>query len=629
MQSFPEGPTGMDRSPSHPVRFGVFEFDPRAGELRKQGMKIKLQGQPIEILTLLLEHPGDIVTREKLQKKLWPSDTFVDFEHSLNAAVKRLRDALDDSADTPRYIETVARRGYRFIGPIDRLKSVSPRPRALKWVGIGSVAALALLAAFVGLNVGGWRDRIFRAGTKPIRSIAILPLANLSGDPEQDYFAEGMTEALISELGKISALRVISRQSMMQYKGTKKSAPQIARELNVEAVVEGSVLRAGDRVRISVQLIEAAPERHLWANSYDRELRGILALQSEVARAITSQIEAKVTPQELAQLTSTRSVNPEAYQLYLQGRYFMLSVSKEDFLRKGSRYLEDSVAKDPNYAPAYSALAFTYAELATFGYDPPWVGFPRARMTALKALELDENLGEAHAVLGRIKFVFDWDWSGAQKEERRALELSPNSSDAHTEYGFYLAVMGRSDEAITQIQKALELDPVPVFRTVNMGWCNLMARRYDDAIVHLKRAVELNPDYPAAHMELAWAYARKGMRAEANAEYEKTRRFVPAGKDQLLDAWLAPTYVLHDKRNEGLKLADWWGHESKRRHVDSYLVAALYVQLGVKERALDWLERGFEQHSPIMLGLKAEPFVDSLRSDPRFQDLLRRMNFPP
>ena len=246
----------------------------------------------------------------------------------------------------------------------------------------------------------------------------------------------------------------------------------------------------------------------------------------------------------------------------------------------------------------------------------------------MKALELDEYLGEAHAVLGRIKLLFDWDWSGAEKEHLRALELSSNSPEAYSEFGFYLAVMGRSDEAIAQVHKALELDPVPAQRTSFVGWSNLMARRYDDAMLHFKKALELNPDYPPAHALLAWTYAREGMRAEANAEYENARRFVSAGKDQLLDAWLVPIYALRGRRDEGLKLADWWSRESTRRHVDSYLVAALYAQLGAKERALDWLAKGFEKHSPIMPGLKAEPFVDSLRSDPRFQELLRRMNFP-
>jgi len=615
------------------IRFGEFTADLEAQDLFRNGSKVRLQGQPFEILAVLLERPGRVVTREELRRRLWPSDTFVDFEHGLNAAVNRLREALGDSSEEPRFIETVPRRGYRFLAPLDGRASVSARRRASKWVAIGGVAAMALLALLVALNLRGWRDLLLgRLSSPRIESLAVLPLENLSGDPQQEYFADGMTATLIAELSKISALKVISRTSVMHYKsGARKPLPQIARELGVDGVVEGTVTREGEQVRISVQLIHGSTDQHLWAENYQRELRGILVLQSEVARAIASRIQAKVTPQELAQLTSTRSFNPEAYQLYLQGRNFVVNFGREDFFRKGARYLEESVAKDPNYAPAYSALAFANVQLAMFGYDPPKVAYPKARTTVMKALELDENLGEAHAVLGHIKLLFDWDWSGAEKEERRALELSPNSADTHDEYGFYLTLMGRADEGIAQLQKALELDPVPVQRTVNVAWSDLMAGRYDDAIVYLKKALELDPDYPAAHMELASAYAGKRMRAEANAEYEKTRTFVPAGKDMEVDLWLVSFYAPQGKRDEGLKLADWWSRESKRRHVDVYSVGLLYAQLGAKERALDWLEKGFEQHSPLMPTLKiaAAFFPDSLRSDPRFQNLLHRMNFPP
>src|SRR6267142_2797734 len=555
MQSFPEGPTGMDRSPSHPVRFGVFEFDPRAGELRKQGMKIKLQGQPIEILTLLLEHPGDIVTREKLQKKLWPSDTFVDFEHSLNAAVKRLRDALDDSADTPRYIETVARRGYRFIGPIDRLKSVSPRPRALKWVGIGSVAALALLAAFVGLNVGGWRDRIFRAGTKPIRSIAILPLANLSVDPEQDYFAEGMTEALISELGKISALRVISRQSMMQYKGTKKSAPQIARELNVEAVVEGSVVRAGDRVRISVQLIEAAPERHLWASSYDRDLRDVLALHSEMARAVASEVMIRLTPQERGLLATIRPVDPEVYAAYLRGRYFW---NRTD-LEKALESFQEATKKDPSYAPAHAGVALCYNLLALS--RPPKEVFPIARTAALKALELDETNDDAHTALAWNKTLFEWDWAGGERELQRALELNPKSVWAHRIYGGTLTMTGRSHEGIAEARQAQELDPLSLLMNGQLGFNYWLAHRYDEAIAQYKKTLELDRNAAPARLQLFWCYTTKGMYPEALAEYEKLPE--PRG-DQ---PHLAYLYAASGRRQEALKLVKELTLLSEREYV--------------------------------------------------------------
>ncbi len=442
------------------VRFGVFEFDPRVGELRKQGMKLKLQGQPVEILKLLLEHPGEVVTREELQRKLWPADTFVDFEHSLNAAVKRLRDALDDSAETPRYIETLARRGYRFVAPVEGLAPVPASRRISPSVWIGSAAALALLAVLVALNVGGSRDRILGRATRPLRSVAVLPLTNLSGDPEQDYFAEGMTEALITELGKISALRVISRQSMMQYKGTKKSAPQIAKELNVEAVVEGSVLCSGDRVRVSVQLIQAVPERHLWANTYDQDLRDVLAVHSEMARAVAGEVRAKLTPQEERLLLSARSVNPEAYAAYLRGLYFYNRLVTTEDLETALESFQQAVKKDPSYAPAHAAVASCYARL---GYGPPRKEdvSSKARAAALKALELDETLAEAHAALGYIKVSFDWDWPGAQREYKRAFELNPNSVDVHLKYALFLArIRGQPDEGIAEAKRAHRGRPV-------------------------------------------------------------------------------------------------------------------------------------------------------------------------
>ncbi len=604
------------------VRFGVFEFDPRAGELRKQGMKIKLQGQPIEILRLLLDQPGEVVTREELQRKLWPSDTFVDFEHSLNAAVKRLRDALDDSADTPRYVETLARRGYRFIAPADGLAPAAARSRTVRWIGLGAVAALVLLAALVGLNAGGWRDRIFRGGTKPISSIAVLPLANLSGDPEQDYFAEGMTEALITELGKISALRVISRQTMMQYKGTKKSAPQIAQELNVEAVVEGSVLRAGDHVRISVQLIEAVPERHLWANSYDRDLRDVLALHSEMARAVADEVRVKLMPQEQTLLASARPVNPEAYAAYLRGRYFWNRIGGPGNLEKALQSFHEAIEKDPSYASPHAGAAFCYARLG-FSRSPRQV-FPKARDAALKAMELDETLAEAHSALGEVKFNFDWDWPGAEREYKRALELNPNSVDAHWQYALFLVrIMGRLDEGIAEAQRALELDPLSPLTNVVLASNYLRSRRYDEAIAQYKRALELDPNNGAAQENVAWCYTLKGMYPEALAEYKKLGEF-----PYLEHARLVYLYAASGRRKEALKAIQELRRLSVRQYVDPFDMAIAYAGLGDKDSVFEWLRKAYDERSEEMTVLKAEPFFDPLRSDPRFRDLLRRMNFP-
>lgn len=587
-------------------------------------MKLKLQGQPIEILKLLLEHPGEVITREELQGKLWPADTYVDFEHSLNAAVKRLRDALDDSADTPRYIETLARRGYRFIYPVDGLETPAlpaPSSRIGRWVWLGSLTALALMTALIALNVGGWRGPIFRGGTRPISSIAVLPLANLSGDPEQDYFAEGMTEALITELGKISALRVISRQSMMQYKGTKKSAPQIAQELNVEAVVEGSVLRAGDRVRISVQLIGAVPERHLWAESYDRELRDVLALHSEMARAVAGEVRAKLTPQERALLASARPVNPEAYAAYLRGRYFWSRILVEG-LEKALESFQRAIKDDPSYAPAHAGVAFCYARL---GYSrPPKEFFPKAKTAALKAMELDETLAEAHSALAEVKFLFDWDWPGAERDYKRALELNPNSVDAHWQYGLFLVrIMGRSDEGIAEAQRAQQLDPLSLLTNAALASNYLRARRYDEAIAQYKKTLELDPNAWLARDSLAWCYTLKGMYSEALAEYKKLEEF------PFDHARLAYLYAVSGKRNEALKAVRELTRSSLRQYVDPFDVAIAYAGLGDKDRVFEWLEKAYGERSAAMPVLKAEPFFDSLHSDPRFQELLRRMNFPP
>ena len=605
--------------------FGVFEYDPAAGELRKQGMKLKLQGQPIEILALLLEHPGDVVTREELQKNLWPADTFVDFEHSLNAAVKRLRDALGDAAENPRFIETIARHGYRFIAPVEGIVPAAARSRIVSWIVLGAVAALLLLAAPLALNVGGWRERIFRASTKPISSIAVLPLTNLSGDPDQDYFAEGMTEVLITELGKISALRVISRQSMMQYKGTKKSAPQIASELNVDAVVEGSVLRAGDRVRISVQLIQAAPERHLWANSYDRDLRDVLSLHSEMARTVASEVRAKLTPQEETRLASARPVSPEAYEAYLKGHYEW-ELRTEEGLKKSLVYFQRAIALEPNYALAYAGLSQSYFIL--WDHLGPDECVPNAKAAALKSLQIDDNLGEAHVSLALLLMYYDWNWAGSERELRRALELSPSSAVAHYAYSIYLSYVGRHLEALTEIKKARQLDPLSPRISANVGMLLYWARQYDQAIEELNKAIELHPNDPAPPLTKAMIYLRKGMPKEALAEYLKGKALDPSPLGPKIPSVPAEAYVMLGQRDRVRKMAKELEGRAAT-YVRLTEIALVYSVLGDRQKAFAWLEKAYEQHDTQIINLKVDPQYDPLRSDPRFQDLLRRMNFPP
>src|SRR5438094_4543391 len=346
------------------LRFGVFELDPQAGELRKKGMKIRLQGQPVEILAMLLQHPGETITRQELQKKLWPADTFVDFEQGLNNAMKRLRASLDDSAENPHFIETLPRHGYRFIGSVNGSEQTRAAEgnttRSIRLRALGTVAVLAIAAALVGLNVRGWRDRLFKSAPKPqIQALAVLPLTNLSGDPEEEYFADGMTESLITELGKISSPRVISRQSVMQYKASKKSLQEIAGELKVDAVLEGTVVRFGDRVRVTIHLSQALPERQLWAQEYNRSIRDVLSLQGEIARAITDEIQVKLTPEERNRLASSRSANPGAQDNYLHGLYFG-SKYTELGLQTAIAHFKRAIEEDPTFAPAYAELAMAY-----------------------------------------------------------------------------------------------------------------------------------------------------------------------------------------------------------------------------------------------------------------------------
>lgn len=392
------------------IRFGIFEADFRAGELRRRGVKVKLQEQPLQILQMLVEHPGEVVTRDELQHKIWPADTFVDFEQGLYNAVRRLRDALKDSADKPRFIETLSRRGYRFIGTVD-------------------------------------------ATPRQIESLAVLPLENLSRDPEQEYFAEGLTEALITTLAKIGELRVVSRTSAMQYKGARKPLPEIARELGVDAIVEGTVLRAGDRVRITAQLIDAPKETHLWAESYERDLRDVLALQAEVAQAIAREVQVKLTPQEQAHLGQVHPVDPEAYEAYLKGRYHWNRRSGEG-CGKAIQCFQQTIAKDPTFAPAYSGLADCWSLLGSWSMVAPDEGCGKAKGLALQALERDRSLAEAHASLAWATMWYDYDFSAAENEFERSLELNPRYVTGHTWFGFFLATMGRNEEAYTELKRA-------------------------------------------------------------------------------------------------------------------------------------------------------------------------------
>src|SRR6266852_1868417 len=460
------------------LRFDTFELDLRTGELHKRGVKLRLQGQPLQLLAILLESAGNLVTREELRSQLWPADTFVDFDHSLHNAIGRIREVLGDSAEMPRYIETLPRRGYRFIASVEEVQplripeangnktreGVAVAPPTARQSKTRAALALTLLI----LAATGSAFWLARAVSRPtsaaprLGSIAVLPLENLSGDPSQEYFADGMTEQLITDLAKVGSLRVISRTSVMRYKGTKKGLPEIARELNVAGIVEGSVMRSGNRVRITAQLLHAPTDKHLWAESYERDLGDVLRLQSEVAQAIAKQVRAQLTPQQQARFRAARPVNPEAYEPYLRGRYYLsnqftvakaLTTAKSDF--------EESIRRDPSFALAYSGLADSYVYLAFFRQLSPEAAYKPAKEALRKALGLDDSIGEAHDTLGLLSWRFEWNWNAAEPEFNHAIALAPSYSCAHEDRAVYLSFIGRRAEALAEIAKSSELDPGP------------------------------------------------------------------------------------------------------------------------------------------------------------------------
>jgi len=630
--------------PRRAVRFGVFEVDFAAGELRKHGIRIKLRGeQPFQVLSMLLEHPGEVVTREELCKKLWPADTFVDFEHSLATAIGKIREALGDSADNPRYIETLPRRGYRFIANVtvlsaDPFNKVQPAtrdipraedhgqvelatkaevPKPQPWPRVWKISGFAMVSALVILMA--WIVHPARRPSSNIRSLAVLPLESLSGDASQDYFADGMTDELITDLGKISALRVISRTSVMPYKRVRKSLPQIARELSVDAVVEGTVLRSGEQVRITAQLIQASTDKHLWAESYEGDLRDTLALQKKVARAIAEQIRIKLTPQEQAVLKNVKVVNPEAYEAYLKGRYFW-NKRTADGLKKAIDYFNQAIEKDPNYAQAYTGLADSYALLGDWEYGvlAPKEAFPRAKAAATKALELDNTLGEAHTSLAFSLDLFDWDWASAEKEFRRAIELNPGYATAHHWYAWHLSEMGRNREAIAEMRKAQNLDPLSLIIGADVAEILLVAHSYDQAIEQSRKTIDLDPNFAVGHYELGQALVQKHMYKEAIAELQKAIEL--SGGSTTCTSNLAFAYAASGRRKEAVKILSDLKNRSKQNASE---VALMYVGLDEKDQAMTWLEKAYEQRfNPSIL---LRPAFDPLRSDPRFQNLVRRI----
>ena len=638
------------RHPSRHTRFDVFDLDLRAGTLRKHGLRVRLQEQPFQILAMLLEHAGEVVTREELRKKLWPVDTFVDFDHGLNKAVNKIREALGDSAESPRFVETVTRRGYRFISqvtfvneaPLNRSEAAvgggfanvkedsrvaahaepssgNGRQRPLTWkvAGIAAILILAILAAWMAPS----RNR----ASSHIGSLAVLPLESLSSDASQDYFADGMTDELITDLGQIGALRVISRTSVMLYKRARKPLPQIARELNVEAVVEGTVLRFGNQVRISAQLIRASDDKHLWAQSYEGDLRDALDLQKKVASTIADQIRISLTPREQAVLRDAKPVNPEAFEAYLRGRYFW-NKRTADGLKKAIDYFNEAIEKDPNYGQAYTGLADSYALLGNsdFAVLTPQQAYLKAKAAATKALELDNSLGEAHTSLAFCLGLFEWNWEAAEKEFQEAIALNPGYATAHQWYALQLSVMGRHREAIAEMSKAESLDPLSLIISADMADVLFAAHQYEDSMQQSRKAINMDPHFAIAHFELGQALAQKKMHKEAIEELQKASEL--SGGDATCVSVLAYAYVVSGRRKEALKLMNDLKSQSNRSFSYGVHIALIQTSLDEKDQAMASLEEAYTERFDA-LALRS-PAFDPLRSDPRFGDLLRRMGLP-
>jgi TolB-like protein/DNA-binding winged helix-turn-helix (wHTH) protein/tetratricopeptide (TPR) repeat protein len=647
-------PAGAQES----IRFGKdFEVDLRAFELRHLGRALKLERIPLQVLVILIEQKGQLVTREEIAEKIWGKDVFLDTDNSINGAVRKIRQVLKDDPQQPRYVETLPGRGYRFIAPVldGELSAPATQPtksetspvqsqptseesrnradesplgiaaegrRRFTWLIALSSACVVGVVAWI-----GWHHFYGASAGSPIRSIAVLPLQNLSGDPAQDFFADGMTEELITELSRIQTLRVISHTSVMEYKGTRKHLPQIAHELGVDGILEGSVIRENDEVRVTVQLLDGPSDRHIWSESYERPLHGILNLQREVAEAVTQQIRIQLTPEQKARIDSASSVNPEAYDAYLRGRYILSNqFTLGQPLLQAKSYFEESIRKDPGFAEAYSGLADAYLYLALFRQVPQEAAFQSAHDALRKAIQLDDSIGEVHDTLGTIGWRHDWNWGEAEREFNQAIATAPSYSCAHEDRAQFMAFLGRRAEAMAEIARINQIDLGPSAAMTEAG-VYYQLRDFPSLVEAAQRGIASNPNEWVEHHNLGIGYEGTGKLPEAIAEYQKAVEL--SNSDQDASASLAHAYAASGKRAEAEQILRSLENKSKESEVPPYILATIYAGLGEKDKAMQFLEKAYSERSlEISWHLKADPRVDNLRSDPRFQALSQRIGLP-
>lgn len=627
-------------------RFGSFELHCASGELRKSGLRIHLEDQPFRLLAALVERQGELLTREELRTALWPDGTYVDFDRSLNRAINKVRLALGDSAANPRFIETLPRRGYRFVAPVARvdlgnehalsaLEATSPtepvppiaeqerasEPIPLptmkphhRWWAVGAVVALAAAATAI----------VSYERVKPISAIAVLPFEDMSGDPEQRYFADGMTDQLIADLSRIDSLRVISRQSVTHYDESSKTLSEIAGELNVGAIVEGSVARASERVRVNARLVRLPNEQVVWTRTYERNATDILTLQSELAQSIADQVGAVITPEEHKRLaTQARPVDPELHALYLRGRFLALEPSL-NMRQQGIQMLEEVVEKDPTYVPAHAALAEAWFQLSSF-YLPPVEAMPKAKAAARKAIQLNPECDSARATLGRIHLFYDWDWQAAEEQLRTALDLNPNSSVAYRGLAGLRISVGRNDEALEAVEHGLRLDPMALWTRFESVFVYTLALRYDNAIRQARRNLDWAPGFALQRAVLGALYAEKGQFTDAVREAEAA---VEGQRIPTTLSFLAHVYAMAGRRADAERVLAELSTLAEQQYVCPYEVATAFAVLGSSDDAFAWMDKGIASRADCMVWLRSEPWLESIRRDPRYSDLVSQVAFP-
>lgn len=644
--------------PLSPLCFQDFELDPAQFELRRAGHRIRLERKPLELLILLAEKRRSLVSREEIIQRVWGDDVYFDAERGINNAVRKIRAALHDESGQPQFVETVVGKGYRFIAPVngERTETTSRTNEATPSASVGAAAALAapsvlashdeltepswlsragrsrrllaaaglflaLLATVLVLTEGRARQRRFASSrSQRVQSLAVLPLKNLSGDPTQEYLADGMTEALIGRLSTIHGLRVISRTSVMSLKDTRLSAPEIARTLQVDALIEGSVIRDGSRIRVYTQLIRGATDEHFWSENYDRELLDVLALQSEVAQSVARKVEVTVTGEESARLVAARHVSPDVYESYLKGQFVKGNSRAE--IEQSIAYFEDAIRKDPTFAPAYVGLAGAYDTLGgSFAGAPTEETRPNVIRMARKALELDPGLAEPHVLLGAI-LKNQFRWADAEAEYKEALALNPNDPDAHLGYADWLTCHGRLDEALAWARRARELDPLGG-AGVSIGWVLFQARRYDESIRELRSYLAVRPDDVGAHLLLAFPMIANGQAAEAIPDLERAASMSRRGPGSL--ELLATANARAGHRAEALRLIEELKRGQRTGNVQATSFINPNLALGNYDEAFVWFERAYKQQEGILQWVKVHPFFDPVRGDPRFKDLQRRV----